>query len=237
MDLVPRHIEEIIKEFADGLRRIRRVDVPDLCRLIQTSKSWNMGNLREKLERWSVNFSRVSGRNRLVELVSKAFYTCRSDEELTHLRGLLLEAFIIAGHGGSTVLADSKHGWGAMVNLTVEKGTFSIRYECPTPTSQAECEKGLREICKDRSTVDFGYWNGRSAKFYECKAQPAGIGCKEVKYMQTLKQELEAHNVSHEIFFVCADSREAIAMRLSDKGLGPLYKPIGTRELQAMLSA
>ncbi len=55
--------------------------------------------------------------------------------------------------------------------------------------------------------------------------------------MQTLKDELTKGRVSHEIFFVCADSRDEVKIKLESFGLSPVYKPIGIEDLSIMVPA
>lgn len=223
---VPAHIEKFASQFADHFK-IRRSYIPDFCRLIQTSKKWTRSNLDSKLEIWSATFGRIKGRSTITKLVEAAFRSCQDDKEIASLRGVMLEALIIACYGGSLILSKSQFGWGAKVKVTNGTVTKSLKYICATPS----------DICKDRSTVDFGFWNGRHAKLYECKTQPISIGCKEIKYMQYVKQEFEVLDISHEIFFVCAESRESILMRLEEMGLGPLFKAVGSREILEMIPA
>jgi hypothetical protein len=55
--------------------------------------------------------------------------------------------------------------------------------------------------------------------------------------MTKLKDELDSKRISNELFFVCADTKDAIMMRLADAKLSILYKAIGSREPQNMLPA
>lgn len=233
---VPSHIEQFASQFADHFK-VRRNYLPDFCRLIQTSKKWTRNNLETKLEIWSAAFGRIKGRNTIIKLVEAAFKACQDDTEISSLRGVMLEALIIACFGGPFILSSPRYGWGAKVNITTGTVTKSLKYTCANPTHIIPDQQSPLDICKDRSTVDFGFWSGRHAKLYECKTQPVSIGCKEIKYMQYVKKEFEILDISHEIFFVCAESRESIVMRLEEMGLGPLFKAVGSRELQEMLPA
>lgn len=229
-DSMSQELEDITKEFADHFK-VKRPYVPDFCRLIMTSKRWSISNLAQKLSDWSVIFGSISGRNKMVKLVQRAFGLCKSDEDINNLRGALLEALVIAGHGGASILSMSNYGWGAQVIVNDSGNSKVVKYECPTPTVPPDFS------CKRRSTVDFGMWNGWSGKFYECKVQPASIGCKEIKYMDALSQELSSSGISYEMFFVCAESEEAVKMRLAEQGASSVYKALGYRELTGMLPA
>lgn len=225
---IPSHIEEISKEFAE-LFKVKRSYISEYCSLIKTSKRWNMENISEKLNRWIVKMARYPESRKLIDIAKRAFESCTSKLELDSLRGAMMEALVIGSFGGTKNLAKKNYGWGARVdinlpNVPVEK----IRYKC---TLHEDIN------CSNRSTVDFGYWNGKHGKFYECKVQPVGIGCKEVKYMQHLKDRLGEHQISNEMFFVCADPTEEVRIKLTSLGLGPLYKAIGIQELTKMTIA
>lgn len=141
----------------------------------------------------------------------------------------MVEALIIGCYGGTTLLANSNYGWGARVDINPPTQIINVKYQCISPQSND---------CKRRSTVDFGYWDGYHGQFYECKAQPARIGCKEVPYMEGLKKELDQNRITHEIFFVCAAPRDEVQMRLEEEhGLSPVYKPIGIEDIRSMMPA
>lgn len=218
---------DIVKDFAEHFK-VKRNYIRQFCRLIQTSKKWDITNLNVKIEEWIKKFTiNSSGREALVDLVRRAFQYCKTKKDIDELRGLLVESLIIAGHGGTVVLNDPEYGWGSKVfiNNTVS-GQRQIKYSCPTPNGTD---------CTDRHTVDFGVWNGYHGKFFECKAHPNSINCKEIKYMTNLKTELTNEGITHEVFFVCAEDTESIELRLKAAGCSPLYKAIGTKELEYRL--
>jgi hypothetical protein len=226
-DSIPSHIENAGKELADHFK-VRRPYVPDFCKLIMTSKRWKQASIQKDVDRWAKFFNMTSGRKNIIDIVKRAFLSCVDDDEITVLRGVMVEALVIGCNGGTNILTKSHFGWGARVDIHLPTQKIEIKYTCKAPIDSA---------CRRRSTVDFGSWNGRHGKFYECKAQPAGIGCKEVNYMKKLKNDLTDNEVSHEIFFVCAESRESVQMRLEDLGLGPIYKPYGYEDLKMMMPA
>lgn len=228
MDSLPKHIEDIAKEIADHFK-VRRPYIPQFCSLIKTSKRWNLSNLEVKLGQWETFFSRTQGTRGIIDIVKRGFNSCQNDIEIDKLRGAMVEALVIGAHGGSIVLSDRyKYGWGSRVDLLLKGGKVQLIYNC---------KHHKYPDCSRRSTVDFGYWNGQHGQFFECKAQPAGIGCKEVSYMQNLKSELSNRGISNEIFFVCAEHRDAVKIRLEDFGLSPVYKPWGIEDIQISISA
>ncbi|NRD78550.1 hypothetical protein HPT25_14395 [Bacillus sp. BRMEA1] len=224
---IPSHIEQYAKEFAEHFKA-RRDYVGDFCKLIFTSKRWEIDNIETQVTRWSENFGRIKGRTKIIDIVKRAFLSCQNDDEISDLRGVMVEALIIGCNGGPSVLNHSNYGWGARVDINLPQQTIQVRYNCTDH---------LTSDCRRRSTVDFGYWDGNHGQFYECKAQPAGIGCKEVKFMEKLKSELSTHEISHEIFFVCPESTESIQMRLDSFGLRPVYKPLGIDEIRLRMPA
>jgi hypothetical protein len=224
---ISSHIEEFGKEFADHFN-VRRDYVGDYCKLISTSKRWKITTIQNQVDRWGNNFGRIPGRTKIIDLVKRAFLSCVDGSEIDDLRGVMVEALIIGCNGGSGILVNQNYGWGARVDIHLPTQTTQIKYVCSSPQTQA---------CHRRSTVDFGYWDGNHGQFYECKAQPVGIGCKEIKYMEKLKESLTAHEISHEIFFVCPESTESIQMRLNTYGLRPVYKPLGIEEIRMRMPA
>lgn len=225
-DSPPIYIEELLSEFSDHFITKRDYFIP-FCGLIQISKRWTLQNLDEKFSGWYEKFNRP-GRKKITELVEKAFKKCRSDTDIHILRGLIVESLLIASHGGSKVLNNTQYGWGAAVIINKEAGKSElVKYNCPSANGTT---------CSDRSTIDFGYWNGNSGKFYECKVQPSGINCKEIKYMKKLQHELLANQISHELYFVCLESIESIKLRLEDEDCSPLFKPMGMRELECLIA-
>jgi hypothetical protein len=135
---------------------------------------------------------------------------------------------IIGFNGGSKVLSNRNFRWGAKVDINLPDRNIKVRYRCT---------QLLTHLCGDRKTVDFGSWDGYHGQFFECKAQPSGIGCKEISYMQHLKKVLSDHSITHEIFFVCAESRDEVKLKLEGYGLSPLYKPVGVEDIQLMMPA
>lgn len=227
-DYVPSHIEEVAMKVAEHFK-IPRDYLPEYCQLIRTSKRWTIKNLEKKLLNWKNMFSRVSGRNKIIEVTETSFIKCRTNEDIHKLRGVLVEALIIGCNGGADILKQKNFGWGAKVNINLSHGNIEVKYICNHPTNVD---------CFRRSTVDFGSWDGYHGKFYECKVQPDNIQCKEVQYMKKLKEELSNNNISHEIFFLCADSRDEVIIKLKSMGLNTVeFKPLGFEDLSAMVSA
>lgn len=220
-DILPSDIEDIAKEFANHFVT-RKKQITFFCRVIKETKTWNMLNLHRRLEAWKNAAKTINEVGKTIKLVEKAFLLCQSDNDISSLRGAMVEALIISHYGGAKVLDDPERaGWGAKVYLQ-NKRQQVIRYYCNQP---------IDEKCDDKATVDFGYWDGNHGKFYECKVLPRWIECKDKRYMENLNNELTRHEISHEVFFVCADSEAAIEMHLADVDIGVKLKPIGIRQL------
>lgn len=228
LDRISSHIEEISKEFADHFKS-RRPYVSEYCSLIRLSRRWEIENLEEKLSEWISKNEKRPGFSRLVDIVGRAFRGCTSTKEINSLRGAMVEAILIGCFGGSKNLNNPNYGWGARVDV--------ISPDAPVDKIVYRCTIHETEDCSNRSTVDFGFWNGKHGKFFECKVRPNSIGCKEVMYMQYLKTRLNSHDISNEMFFVCADPSEAVKMQLEEWGLSPVYKAIGIKELTEMVPA
>lgn len=192
------------------------------------SKHWNYGNMHSKLEEWLNRFP-IAGANKFLKIIEEAFNCCYSDEDIHLLRGLMAEALIIGKYGGIEVFSDSyiNIGWGAKIIIANSKSeSKTVRYQC--------LDNKLPS-CGDKSTVDFGCWNGYHGHFYECKVQPASIECKDVQYMKKLSSELIAINQSFEIFFACLEPCEAVKMRLMDFDLNLThFKPVGYDNLYSI---
>lgn len=240
-DRLPEHIEPFYEEYINRVRKMDRKYIPDFCRMLSTSKQWNMNNINEKLCEWEKHFGKREGTRRIIELVKRSFSACTSKDEINKLRGLILEAIVAACHGNSDNLKNSQFGWGAVVIVESTNGIDKkeIKYRCPKlkdPTiSKSDV---IQNGCNNRQTVDFGYWNGKHAKLYECKIRPDGIGCQEINYITTLKNELNNVNISHEVFFVSADSSDNIIINLKKQKIEHLRLiPLGYRELLRMLPA
>lgn len=193
-------IEPYIKEFAEHFKTPRNYFRP-FCLLLGRSRNWDVDNIVQNIDRWSENFLRMGGSShKLVDIVRRAFTACKNQDDIKHLRGGILEALIIAKHGGPSVLDKNNCGWGAIVSIDGRP----ITYTCP---------KINLPKCDHRSTVDFGIWNGYHGQFYECKVSPFGISCKEVQYMKTLSNELSREDISFELFFAFAESQQSIEIR------------------------
>ncbi|MGF2617715.1 hypothetical protein FZC84_11820 [Rossellomorea vietnamensis] len=228
-DILANHIEQSTKDIADHFKS-RRLYVPQFCRLIKVSKRWTTENLETELNKWESMFSRINGTSKIIKMVKESFGKCESNQEITDLRGAMVEALVIACNGGSKILSNRSYGWGAKVDIH-PLGEEIIRV-------RLFCSENICDDCKDRKTVDFGFWDGYHGKFYECKVQPVGIGCKEIKYMQKLKEKLNQQQISHEIFFVCAESRDEVKIKLESLELSTVfYKPVGVEDIQDMMSA
>jgi hypothetical protein len=236
-DMLPGHIEPFFAEYAERIRKMNRNHLPDFCRMIYTSRHWNIENLESKLSDWEQRFGKVRGSAKLIELVKRSFSECRDDNEINILRGLILEAIVAACHGGAAVLQNQQYGWGCVVVVRSSTDVIEeIKYTCNNPTPLDQLDQ-CRDVCKNRQTIDFGYWDGNHALLYECKVSPEGIGCKEINFFNILKSRLNEYSISNELFFVCADSSEHARMYLEEKQIGQLIKPLGYRELLKMLPA
>ncbi|MED1607740.1 hypothetical protein P4U90_20680 [Cytobacillus kochii] len=227
-DKLPKHIEITALLVADHFKR-RRNYISQFCRLIKVSKRWKIQKIDEELVRWKDSFSKIEGTRNIIDIICNGFPKCSSNEEIHKLRGALVEALLIGCFGGSEILNQNNYGWGAQVQLNKQLE--------PQKLLKYHCNKSDNHDCHNRTTVDFGYWDGYHAKFFECKAQPIGIGCKEVSYMKYLKNEMASERVSNEVFFVCPEHRDSIIMRLEEYGLSPVYKAWGTKELNMNLPA
>jgi len=222
-DELPEKFVNVVHEFADHFKSPREY-VPDFCTILTRSWRWNHSTLQDKLTTCLERFGKHSGRKKITEMIRRAFSLCENDDELKILRGALLEALVIGCHGGVQTLSSPNVGWGAQVILR----NNIIRYRCT---------KKIDDNCRNRSTVDFGIWDGYHGKFFECKVHPDGIGCKEINYLETLSQTLKENNISHELFLVCAESIDSIRQRADILGLGLKFKLIGTKELQRMVAS
>ncbi|MEK6449718.1 hypothetical protein [Priestia aryabhattai] len=226
-DSIPKYIEQATKDIADHFKS-RRGYIPQFCSMVQNSKRWNMRNITSKLQSWKQAFSRIAETGGIIRIIESAFSNCNTDKDIHKLRGAIVEGLIIGCHGGSVNLAHDNYGWGAQVIIKKDSTNQEVKYVC-TENKHAECGR--------RMTVDFGYWNGKHGKFYECKVQPEGIGCKEIMYMRHLADELAEHSISHEMLFVSACPSDDLKIRLEEWGLSPRFKAIGTSELKEMMRA
>ncbi|MED3603726.1 hypothetical protein P4472_18225 [Bacillus subtilis] len=227
---LPRFMMDAVEKIADhfSVPRDKRY-VTDFLMIFKRSKHWKAEKLKQDLEIWKNKFTRdYSDRVKLSKIIVDSFIQCKTKEEIDELRGALLEAVLIGAKGGFKGIdsrSEMSRGWGARVYL--QKGAEGVKYNC---TEHREAN------CSNRSTVDYGEWDSRHGQFYECKVSPEGIGCKEVRYMEFLKSQLESHEISHEIFFVCAESRLNVKVRLEEYKLSPLYKPLGREDISSMLA-
>lgn len=232
-DRLDQKFVAVVSNFAEHFKTPKE-HLFDFCTLLQKSSRWNHDNLQEQLTIWLDRFNLKSGRFKATQLIRDAFLLCKNDDEINELRGALLEALVIAHHGGikNFKLNNEFHnnGWGAKVYVKKLPRPESIYYEC-----DPDAKEGSN--CKNRSTVDVGVWDGFNAKFYECKTHPFGIGCKEKKYLQLLSDTMADEKISHELFFVCAETKEAIQMRLQKLQLSLKFQAIGSKELQNIKSA
>ncbi|PEK36075.1 MULTISPECIES: hypothetical protein [Bacillus cereus group] len=213
---ISTYIEDVCKEIAEHFK-VKRKYLHQFCTLIRGSKAWTVENMEEKLSGWSEKVSHIPETKKFIQLINKAFKLCQNPEDIDHLRGGMVEALVIASRGGASILQSSHYGWGASVTINGET-SHRIRYRC----SELKAEG-----CANRLTVDFGHWNGYHGQFFECKVNPVSVGCKEEKYMIELDNCLSTKNISHEMFFVCAETHERVKMRLEEKNISEKFKPLG----------
>lgn len=206
-----------------------KIYVKDFLLIFKRSKFWKVDNLQEDLNMWKNSFIRgYKDRVKLSDIIVDSFIQCKTKDEIDKLRGALLEAILIGAKGGFNGIdsrSEMSRGWGARVFL--QKSEKGVIYNC---TEHRE------DTCTTRSTVDYGQWNGYHGQFFECKVSPKRIGCKEVRYMEFLKSQLKSHDISHEIFFLCAESQFNVKLKLEEHGLGPLFKPLGREDISNMLA-
>ncbi|ASI84720.1 hypothetical protein FORC48_3640 [Bacillus cereus] len=223
-DSIPSYIEQSCREIADyfSLKQNQtKIDLSNFCNVIKTSKRWTIQNLKNLLDGWRKIITKtISGK--WVDLVYNAYSSCQSTKDIHKLRGMITEALVIAAHGGAKVLGMKEYGWGALVIISKDKKSAEVKYVC---TKQQEND------CSRRSTVDFGFWNGETALFYECKASPAGIGCKEVMYMNELRANLNKHKINHELMFMCPEDVVSVRQKLKKMGKEKEFIPIGYNNL------
>jgi len=221
----PPYLTDVIREFAEHFKKKRHY-FQNICRLIQQSREWKMNNLKSELEDWKRAMSPIRDSGVIIRLVEKAFSRCKNDYDIRHLRGGIVEALVVGRYGGLSVLNDKKHGWGAKVFLKIpgKKLPKEVAYICekyPIP-------KG----CDDRHSVDYGIWDGKLGKFYECKIQPERIECKEIMYMKKLKEELTQLGIVHEILFFCPTTTRSIERKLKGDGVHDLFTAVGSEKLE-----
>ncbi|MEH6900276.1 hypothetical protein V7X04_00125 [Bacillus safensis] len=226
---LPLFMMNAVKNIADHFSTQRgRIYVKDFLEIFKRSKYWKIDTLKQDLNNWKLSFVKAhNDREKLSKIIVDSFIQCTSKNDIDHLRGVLLEAILIGAKGGFKTIdsrKESMRGWGAKVYLQKDKrGVFY------------NCTRRLEDNCANRSTVDYGEWNGRHGQFFECKVSPDNIGCKEVSYMRFLKDQLISHEISHEIFFLCAETKLNIEIQLEKYDLGPLFKPLGRDEISEML--
>ncbi|MDX6045520.1 MULTISPECIES: hypothetical protein [Bacillus cereus group] len=219
-DIVPPYIESACKDIADYYSKKENQtskNISNICRIIKQSKRWDKENLKKELDTWYKLAVRTTSKE-CVDLVYAAYDSCRTTKDIHKLRGYLVEALTIAAYGGSKVLGTDGYGWGALVKIQKEELTTEVKYVCADKKA---------EECKNRSTVDFGYWNGNFGSFYECKANPIRIGCKEIKYMVELGESLNEEKVDHKLFFMCPETADSVRIRLKKLGIDEQFVPIG----------
>lgn len=221
-DRLAAYLEDAVQEISNYFSK-QRLHIGNYLDVIKKSARWTVEGLDKDLEMWERQFLRASSEQNvneaIIDITKRSFKKCTSKDEINKLRGCILEAVLLGLFGGYEILQDSKYGWGASV--AIEEETNKIVYTCPHPNGNE---------CKNRMTVDFGVWNGRSGQFYECKATPEGIGCKEVEYMKHLKEELKNHSISNEMFFVCPTPITFIEMELEKYDLSPTYGKFGKED-------
>ncbi|MGB2993565.1 MAG: hypothetical protein WBB47_13100 [Paenisporosarcina sp.] len=226
----PVHIENITLEIAEHFK-VSRFYVPQFCRLISTSKRWKVENWRPQFDQWKSVFSKINPNEtrKIIDIIDRGFDSCTTNLEIDDLRGCMLEALIMGSYGGRKVISNPSFGWGSRVDLNMESGkTLKVKFECLN-TEQP--------LCVRRSTVDFGYWNKKHGKFYECKVQPISLTCKEINYMRTLRKELILNKISNEVFFAFAASKDKVNMDLKKLQLESFFKPLGYEDISEMISA
>ncbi|MFC5529970.1 hypothetical protein [Cohnella yongneupensis] len=224
--------ETDILEIADHFK-VKRKYFFAFTALIHESSRWNSGNLEQGLNRWEIRFLRAGGIEKVVVMVREAFNKCTTTDKIKKLRGAIVEAILIASHGGSGRLNDpTNYGWGASVFIGSSPDAHQVGYECDD-----QCGSFTGDTCGTRYTVDVGDWNGYHAKLYECKAHPDSIKCKDVEFLRKLSNELQSHRVSHEIFFVSIVDKEEIEIKLREYNAPSFFKSCGRRELEAMIPA
>lgn len=226
-DKIPYHIEQSCRKIADYFsikQNQSTIDLSNFCNVIKTSKRWTIKNLKTLLDGWrNIIIKTISGK--WVDIVYDAYSSCQTTDDIHKLRGMITEALVIAAHGGAKVLGMKEYGWGALVILKKDKLSAEVKYVC-TEHKEADCKK--------RSTVDFGIWDGKKAFFYECKASPDGIGCKEIMYMNELRTNLNSHKINHEIMFMCPEDVVFVRQKLRKLGKDGDFIPIGYNNLFAV---
>ncbi|MDN4139884.1 hypothetical protein ABEW22_00240 [Bacillus velezensis] len=220
---------EATREIADHFKS-KRPYFMQFCSVIRSSYSWDIRNWENQFKRHEVIFERLKG-TKLVKIMKKAFNNCNSKADLNKLRGTMVESLLIAKNGGYNILSKNSKktfGWGAKVVLHKGDQQSEVAYICPYNKSGVVDKNG----CRRRSSIDFASWDGFHGQFYECKVLPDKIGCSEVEYMKTLKEELNQYQISHEVFFVSVYDKEAVEEILKGYDLKePAYKAIGIKEL------
>ncbi|MED4705223.1 hypothetical protein ABEU80_19495 [Bacillus velezensis] len=220
-------IEKVSKHF-----ETKRDYIYEFCGMVQASKRWRVSRrLSDSLKIWKAQFIKDKpNRFEIADIIEDAFLKCTSDDEIDELRGGLLEALLIGIKGGGVSSLNDyqsylNRGWGAKVYLTADNHTRGIYYEC---------NKKETDGCTNRSTVDYGEWDGKLSNFYECKASPNSISCKEVMYMDFLRSELDKRDIAHNIHFVSAEAKLSVKLKLDSWGAHSSFIPVGYEDLKEM---
>ncbi len=202
---VPPYIEQYALEIAAHFK-VRRTYFNDFCLLFRRSRNWKISNLDVCLNEWRERFSKLNGTRTIVDIICRAFTACQDDQDISFLRGVMLEALVIARQGGPDILDNlSKNvGWGAKVFINGSKD--EIYYRCTGERLYPDCGGIL-------AAIDFGEWDGNHGVFCTCKVQSIKIGCLDIQYLRVIAKELRKLGGSFDLYLVSPESEDNMLER------------------------
>lgn len=184
----------------DGLRYVRL-----FCSILRNSFCWNMTNYHDNLEKY---FNRLRVRrvknyhdDEFICLVNSLFKTCRKDDDINTLRGLMTECLML-----QACKEKQPKRWSLHKGCTVRINGVLI---CASTNGES------------KKTVDIGAWYAinSSGFFIEVKVHPYSFHTKDALYLSALRQELQKYNeIKYKICIFSLDVHNLMERQAEQEG-------------------
>ena len=148
----------------------------------------------------------------LVQKVKEAYSICTSTYQKNKIRGLIPEklAFSLLNNKHYEQSKNGKGKYRIGSGCIVRIGGKDVIYKCCSPYVKDD------DSDDNRQTVDVAVWNSIIGEFGEIKASPHRFHTKDIKYLRTLANELNAYNFSYTLYLISTQAPATIQSKLEE---------------------
>lgn len=178
--------------------------VRNFCSIIRNSYSWDMNNYLDNLEEFFkliyVRNAKDNNEDRYVQLVKNLYGTCKTDDDINIVRGLMMEYLV----------------WQACQKDRPRRG-WTMKMGCTVTINGHLVHIVLQD--ESKKTVDVAAWCQLRGFFIESKTHPKYFQNKDAKYLTALRTELLKYDdIKYKICLFSLDAKGLLGRYAEQEG-------------------